>query len=105
MLDKLASLPELPPAAGPDGVAWDTGEGGAVQVDWAALNGADPAADPHLSDRGARKRSQLASLLQIVHTHVLPGVKTNRSQSSGPSMRIVDFAAGTGHFGLLVVAT
>ena len=107
-LDKLASLPELSPASGAaDGAAWDIGEGdGGIRLDWATLNGADPATDPRLPDRGERKRLQLESLLQLVHTHVLhepARVKRNSSQSG--SMRVVDFGAGTGHFGLLVVAT
>ena len=107
-LDRLASIPELsPPSGAADSAAWDIGEGGGgVRLDWAALNGADPAADPRLSDRGERKRLQLESLLQLVHTHVLRvPARVKRDRSPRGITRVVDFGSGTGHFGLLVAAT
>lgn len=105
-LDRLASVPGLSPGrSDPDAVAWDVGEGDTARLDWTALQGADPATDPHLLDCGKRKRLQLESLLQILKDHVFQQIETRRSEirHSG-NIKIVDFAAGTGHFGLLLAA-
>ena len=73
-------------------------------MDWAALPGLDPAADALLKpDRAQRKRQQLESLLCILQEHILQRLYTRCHGKQRP-LRFVDFACGSGHFGLLVAS-
>eukprot|EP01045_Picozoa_sp_COSAG04_P013671 COSAG04_NODE_983_length_9008_cov_3.566955_1_plen_172_part_10 len=66
-------------------------------IDWASYPGLDPSADGDLSLESVRhKRQQLSSLLLLLRQHVLPRLPQHGRR------RFVEFASGTGHFGLMV---
>ena len=78
-------------------------QGGAA-LEWGSLPGLDPAADALLKpDRAQRKREQLQSLLHLLQVHVLPHLTEEGCRTPRP-LRFVDFACGSGHFGLLVAS-
>ena len=112
ILDRLDAMPSL----APPNQSWeapaqppDAAENGtaSVSLDWAALPALDPAADVLLKpERAQRKREQLQSLLHILRAHVLPNLPPSRPTVGQPQRRrrFVDFACGSGHFGLLVAS-
>ena len=66
-------------------------------IDWTSYPGLDPSADTDLSLESVQhKRQQLSSLLLLLRQHVLPRLPQHGRR------RFVDFASGTGHFGLMV---
>ena len=66
-------------------------------IDWASYPGLDPSADADLPAESVQhKRQQLSSLLLLLRQHVLPRLPQHGRR------RFVDFASGTGHFGLMV---
>lgn len=107
ILDRIDATPSLaPPVPGWDvvssaGAALHTGSA----LNWAALPGLDPAADALLkADRAERKRQQLESLLDLLQVHVLPHLAEEQHNANQRPLRFVDFACGSGHFGLLVAS-
>ena len=105
ILDRIDATPSLaPPMPG-----WDVSSGAAAlrtgfALNWAALPGLDPAADALLkADRAERKRQQLESLLYLLQVHILPYLAEKHNANQRP-LRFVDFACGSGHFGLLVAS-
>lgn len=101
-LDRLDATPSLAQPHPAWEVAPQPDNTGSSSVDWAALPALNPAADALLKpDRAQRKREQLQSLLQLLHSHVLPILPPT---SPGRPRRFVDFACGSGHFGLLVAS-
>jgi hypothetical protein len=82
----------------------DAASQGRSALDWGSLPGLDPAADALLkTDRAQRKREQLESLLHLLQVHILPHLTQDDRNTQRP-LRFVDFACGSGHFGLLVAS-
>lgn len=109
ILDRLDATPSLAPPNQSWEAPPDAAENGtaSVSLDWAALPALDPAADVLLKpERAQRKREQLQSLLHILRAHVLPNLPPSRPTVGQPQRRrrFVDFACGSGHFGLLVAS-
>lgn len=112
ILDRVDATPSLAPpvlewdidAVGATAAAQQAASPAGPALDWASLPGLDPAADALLKpDRAQRKRQQLESLLHILQGHVLPHLSGGPHADQRP-LRFVDFACGSGHFGLLVAS-